>query len=134
MVFGWIFRRLLFYRLLTLCRMWGFYLFLLLWARKGLYLGLLAGVLMTALTFAYAVGIYWVTDWVYGQSEGYLLAEMSCWLLWFPLVWMAALDTQLYMVCLRTPNQKVLGNLFSTWAYEEKFLAHLDMVREKAGL
>lgn len=133
MVFGWIFRRLFFYRLLTLFRMWGLYLSLLLWARKGLYWGLFAGVLMTVLTIIYAIGIYWVTNWVIVQSGGYVLAEVACWSLWVPLVWMAALDTQLYMVCLRTPNQKLLGNLLSTWAYEEKIRAHLEMVREKAG-
>lgn len=122
-----------FYRVLTLLRMWGVYLSLLVWARQGLYRGLCAGVVMTVVSLAYAMSIYWLTSWVKVQSEGYLLAEVACWALWFPLVWMAALDTQLYVVCLRAPNQKVLGNLLSTWAYEEKFLTHLEMVRKKQG-
>ncbi len=133
MVFGWIFRRLFFYHILTLFRLWGVYLSLLVWARQGLFPGLFAGMVMTVLTLAYAIGIYWIISWVKVQSEGYILAEVACWSLWFPLIWMAALDTQLYVVSLRAPNQKGLGNLLSTWAYEEKFLAHLEMVRKKAG-
>ncbi|SDQ86929.1 hypothetical protein [Pseudovibrio sp. Tun.PSC04-5.I4] len=131
MVFRWLFRRLFFFRILTLFNLWGVYLALIQWARKGLFRGLGAGLLMTSLTLLYGLAIFWFVEWVRIQSDGYVYVEVLCWLLWMPILWFAALDTELYIVCVRTPNQILLGNLLSTQRYEEKFAVRIEWIKEQ---
>ncbi|KZL19011.1 hypothetical protein PsAD2_02530 [Pseudovibrio axinellae] len=131
MIFRWLFRRLFFFRILTFFGLWGVYLALIQWARKGLYCGLGAGLLMSGLTLVYGLAIYWSVAWLRLHTEGYVVVEVFCWVLWVPILWFAAVDTELYIVCARAPNQPVLGNLLSTQRYEEKFKERLAWIKRQ---
>ena len=131
MVFRWLFRKLLLFRILHTFKLWGVYLALILWARQGLFRGLGAGLLMSALTLLYSFATYWFVSWVHSEADGFIAIEVLSWVLWLPILWFAALDTELYIVCLRAPNQILLGNLLSTQRYEEKFAIRMEWIKEQ---
>lgn len=131
MVFRWLLRRLFFFRILTILKLWGVYLALIQWARKGLFRGLGAGLLLTTLTLLVGFAIYWFGEWFGIQAGGTIYVEVLCWLLWMPILWFAALDTELYIICARTSNQPLLGNLLSTQRYEEKFATRIAWIKEQ---